>query len=451
MDRQLRTYLMFIFISYLASYHTPGTCAKDISEKGKANLASEGPVESTNHIVASMSKTRDSLRKITSGLPSDTRSQTDRQISEKTALYYLGMPGYNRYRIPSLIVTKQGTLLAFCEGRSGGDSGDIDTLVRRSEDGGTTWSKYQVVWSDGSNTCGNPCPVVDQSTGRIYLLSTWNLGTDTESQIISWKSKDVRHPYVCCSDDDGKNFSKPVCISDTARLDDWRWYATGPGTGIQIMSGKHAGRLVIPANHSYTETRDGVFKRNNKYGYGSHVIYSDDHGGTWQISETITPGCNESQVVELPDGSLMMNMRSYNGIQCRAVSISKDGGQSFSEITHDPALIEPVCQASMITYPQDGQAHNHGSNKNLILFSNPADEKSRIRMTVRLSFDDGSPRDSLRRTWPVSRILHDGPAAYSSLAVLESGEIACFYEAGEKNPYESMVFEKFTIGWLTGQ
>jgi sialidase-1 len=414
---------MFIFISCFALYLHPTTYAND-----NQNLISD---EQTNHIVAGMSETRDALRKITSGLPNQNQ-----QRSKKTALFYIGMPGYNRYRIPSLIVTKQGTLLAFCEGRTGGDSGDIDTLVRRSEDGGETWSKYEVVWSDSSNTCGNPCPVVDQSTGRIYLLSTWNLGTDNESQIISWKSKDVRHPYVCYSDDDGKNWSKPVCISDTARLDDWRWYATGPGIGIQIKSGKYAGRLVIPCDHSYTETRDGVFKRDNRYGFGSHVIYSDDHGSTWKISETITPGCNESQVVELSDGSLMMNMRSYNGKQCRAVSISKNGGQSWSEITHDPVLIEPVCQASIITYSR--------GNNNLILFSNPADKKSRIRMTVRLSFDDG-------RTWPVRRILHDGPAAYSCLAILENGEIACFYEAGDKNPYESMIFEKFSLGWLTGQ
>jgi len=436
MDRLIRTYVVFIFILYFASCLCPGIYAKGISGNEDMNSAPGEPEESINRVVAGMTETRDSLRKITSGLPSGSRNQTIRQRSEKTALYYIGMPGYNRYRIPSLIVTKQGTLLAFCEGRTSGDSGDIDTLVRRSEDCGTTWSKYQVVWSDGGNTFGNPCPVVDQSTGRIYLLSTWNLGTDNESQIISFKSKDVRHPYVCYSDDDGKIWSKPVCISDSARLDDWRWYATGPGTGIQITRGKYAGRLVIPCDHSYTETRDDVFKRDNRYSYGSHVIYSDDHGRTWQISETITPGCNESQVVELLDGSLMMNMRSYNGKQCRAVSISKDGGRSWSEITHDPVLIEPVCQASIITY-------NHSKNS-LILFSNPADKKSRIRMTVRLSFDDG-------RTWPVSRILHDGPAAYSSLAVLPNGEIACFYEAGEKNPYESMIFEKFSIGWLTGQ
>lgn len=414
---------MLIFFLCFGLQFCPVTCAKE-----NLNLTTD---KSTHPVIAGMSETRDALRKITSGLPNQKR-----QRSGKTVLYYIGMPGYNRYRIPSLIVTKQGTLLAFCEGRSAGDTGDIDTLVRRSEDGGDTWSKYQVVWSDGGNTFGNPCPVVDDSTGRIYLLSTWNLGTDTESRIISFKSKDVRHPYVCHSDDDGISWSKPVCISDTVCLDDWRWYATGPGIGIQIKRDKYTGRLVIPCDHSHSETRDGVFKRNNKYGYGSHVIYSDNHGSTWQISETITPGCNESQVVELSDGSLMMNMRSYNAKQCRAVSISKDGGQSWSEITHDPTLIEPVCQASMITY-------SYGNN-NLILFSNPADKKSRIRMTVRLSFDDC-------RTWPISKILHEGPAAYSSLAVLQNGEIACFYEAGDKSPYETMIFEKFTLEWLSGR
>jgi hypothetical protein len=167
MDRQIRKYLVFVSILCPTLYFCPGTSAKDNKTPRGVSHCGQNLTfgESTNHIVAGMTETRDSLRKITSGLPSGSRSQTDRQISEKTALYYIGMPGYNRYRIPSLIVTKQGTLLAFCEGRSGGDSGDIDTLVRKSENGGTTWSKHQVVWSDGSNTCGNPCPVVDQSTG----------------------------------------------------------------------------------------------------------------------------------------------------------------------------------------------------------------------------------------------------------------------------------------------
>ena len=438
MDRLIRTYLMFILIPYFVLYFIPVKCAGSISEEKIINLVQKRADKSKNRIVVRMTETRDGIRKITTGL-GESPNQTAPHKSEKLALYYIGMPGYNRYRIPSLIVTKQGTLLAFCEGRTGGDSGDIDTLVRRSEDSGETWSKYQVVWSDGSNTCGNPCPVVDQSTGRIYLFCTWNLGTDNESDIIAYKSKDVRRPYVCFSDDDGKSWSKPVCVSDSVSVNDWRWYATGPGMGIQINQGKYAGRLIIPCNHSYTETRNDVFRINNRYGYGSHIIYSDDHGRTWQISEPIRPGCNESQVVELSDGSLMMNMRSYNAKQCRAVSISKDGGVHFSAITHDTALIEPVCQASMITY-----SNSRNGNNIWLLFSNPADKKSRIKMTVRLSYDDG-------RTWPISRILHNGPAAYSCLAVLPGGEIACFYECGEKNPYESMIFEKFSLEWLVGE
>ena len=207
--------------------------------------------------------------------------------------------------------------------------------------------------------------------------------------------------------------------------------------------GKYTGRLVVPANHSYTETRDGVFKKNGKYGYGSHVVYSDDHGRTWRISEPITPGCNESQVVELSDGSLMMNMRSYNGKQCRAVSISEDGGKSWSEITHDPTLIEPVCQGSFLRY---SLADNNGKNR--LLFSNPANAPpagktrgDRIKMTVRLSYDEG-------KTWPVSKLLHDGPSAYSCLTVLPDGDIGCLYEGGETK-YGEIVFARFSLKWLT--
>jgi len=253
------------------------------------------------------------------------RNHADDKQLDRIALFERGKGDYKNYRIPSLIVSKKGTLLVFCEGREAGDAGDIDLLLRRSEDGGRTWGEKQVVWSEGRNTCGNPCPVVDQDTGRIWLMTTWNLGADHERQIITWKSKDVRRPYVCYSDDDGKTWSTPVDISKTARRHDWRWYATGPGNGIQIRNGRYKGRLIIPANHSYTETRDDVFREAENYGYGSHVVYSDDHGKSWKLSESITPGCNESTIAELSDSRLMMNMRNYNGKKCRAVSIRVSG------------------------------------------------------------------------------------------------------------------------------
>src|SRR5699024_3028135 len=118
--------------------------------------------------------------------------------------------GYDSYRIPSLIVTTKGTLLAFAEGREEhGDAGDIDLLLKRSFDNGKTWTEPQVVWDDSENTYGNPTAVVDEKTGRIFLFSTWNLGRDTEKKIITKTSDDTRRPYVMYSDDDGKTWSKP--------------------------------------------------------------------------------------------------------------------------------------------------------------------------------------------------------------------------------------------------
>ena len=156
------------------------------------------------------------------------------------------------------------------------DSGDIDLLVRRSGDQGRSWEKARVVWNDGQNTCGDPCPVVDQATGTIWLLMTWNLGTDEESTIMAGTSRDVRHAYVTSSTDDGLTWSVPVNISSQVRKPYWRWYATGPGNAIQLTRGPHQGRLLIPANHS--DHSDPT-----AHPYRTHVFWSDDHGASWQL------------------------------------------------------------------------------------------------------------------------------------------------------------------------
>jgi sialidase-1 len=332
---------------------------------------------------------------------------------------------YNNFRIPALIVTTKGTVLAFAEGREGGDSGDIDILLKRSEDGGRSWSQQAVVWNDDNNTCGNPCPVIDQNTGRIILFMTWNLGSDHEDMIIRKKSSNTRKPYMCYSDDDGLSWSEPVDMSTSCKDPDWGWYATGPGVGIQLKSEKFRNRLVIPANHSYDVQNKNEAVRGG-YGYGSHVLYSDDGGMSWSRSEDIRPGCNESQVAELSKGDLMMNMRSYNKMSCRAIAVSKDGGASWSDIKHDHQLVEPVCQASIIDYgPYQGN-HMH-------LFSNPATKKERTHMTVKVSFDDC-------QSWNSETLIHRGPSAYSCMTVLPDGSIGLFFEAGENDPYESLVF-----------
>ncbi len=336
------------------------------------------------------------------------------------ALFTSGTGDYHTYRIPSLIVTTKGSLLAFCEGRKKGrgDSGAIDLLLRRSTDGGKTWGKVQVVWADGDNTCGNPCPVVDHKTGTVLLLMTHNLGTDTEAQILDGKSKSTRTVWITLSDDDGATWAKSVEITKDVKKAEWTWYATGPGIGIQTKGG----RLVIPCDNYVKGSKERL----------AHVILSDDGGKTWKLGGVAGPDCNESQIVELADGSLMLNMRSYRGNNRRLVAVSKDGGETFSKPEEDRALIEPVCQASILRYTGTGGG---------LLFSNPAAMK-RERMTVRLSTDEG-------KTWAHARVLHDGPAAYSCLAALPDGTIACLYERGDKGPYETITFARFSREWLT--
>jgi len=351
-------------------------------------------------------------------------------------VFVSGTQGHHTYRVPALIVTKKGTLLALCEGRkrSGVDNGDINMVLRRSEDGGKTWGPMQIVWDDGDNTCGNACPVVDQQTGTIWLLLTWNRGDDHESQIIAGRSEDARRPYVCCSTDDGKTWSKPMDISETCRDPDWGWYATGPGVAIKLTRGKYKGRLVCPANHSSRKYKD--------HHYGAHVIYSDDGGKTWQRSGVIRPGCNESQVVELADGTLMMNMRSYAPLGHRAIATSTDGGQRWSKIWHHLDLPEPTCQASFLRYTtvDDG-------GKNRLLFSNPPTQRysqaSRLdyrdHLTVRLSYDEG-------KTWPVSRLICEGHSAYSCLTILPDKSIGLLYD---RDHHKEVTFANFTLDWLT--
>jgi sialidase-1 len=340
---------------------------------------------------------------------------------EQSAVFVAGEKGYHTYRIPALIVSPKGTLLAFCEGRKKGtsDAGDIDLLLKRSQDGGKTWGDAQVVWDDGANTCGNPCPVVERATGTIWLLLTHNLGKDTEKAIVDGTSKGTRTVWVANSSDDGATWSKPVEITRDVKKPEWTWYATGPGVGIQLTGG----RLVVPCDNKVARTKARQ----------SHVIYSDDRGKTWKLGGVVGPNCNECQVVERADGSLLLNMRSYQANNRRMVAVSKDGGETWTKPAEDPALVEPVCQASLVRLP---------GKKARLLFSNPASTR-REKMTVRLSDDGG-------KTWPVSRELHAGPAAYSCLAVLPDGTLACLYERGDKKPYETITLARFSLGWLTG-
>jgi len=341
--------------------------------------------------------------------------------AETVEVFAAGQADVHTYRIPSVIVTPKGTVLAFAEARKKGtsDTGNIDLVVRRSADGGATWGPIQTVWDDGDNTCGNPCPVVDRATGTLWLLLTHNLGKDHEKDIVTGKAAGSRTVWITKSDDDGVTWAKPVEITAQVKKPAWTWFATGPGVGIQTA----AGRLVVPCD---SKEKDG------KVGY-AFVIFSDDQGKTWKAGGTVGDAWNECQVAELSEGTLMLNMRNHDRAKKeRGVAVSRDGGLTWSEAKPDPALVEPVCQASLIR-----------TGKRL-LFSNPASTKARARMAVRASDDDGM-------TWPVEKVLHEGPAAYSCLVALPDGKIGCLYECGDKKPYERIVFTRFDPAWLTSK
>jgi len=328
-------------------------------------------------------------------------------------VFISGKEGYHTFRIPALVVSKRGTLLAFCEARktSSSDTGDIDLVLKRSFDNGVTWKPLQVVADFGTDTIGNPCPVVDRDTGVIWLPITKNIGSDGLGSITNGTSKERRTVWMTSSTDEGGTWTKPIEITSAVADPKWTWYATGPGCGIQMKSG----RLVIPCDHRVLGSKER----------GSHIFYSDDHGQTWKLGGRVAPDTNECQVVELNDGKLVLNMRSYHGRNCRALSTSSDGGLTWSELTFDEALIEPICQASLI---------RHGKG---LLFANPA-ATSRVKMTVRLSTDEG-------KTWSAAKVLHEGPSAYSCLAALPDGTIGCLYERGQKSAYERITFAYFTL------
>ncbi len=173
----------------------------------------------------------------------------------------------------------------------------------------------------------------------------------------------------------------------------------------------------------------------------------DDGGKSWRLGGSLDRHTDECQVVELTDGSLMLNMRNYWGRAgggperggMRAIAISKDGGETWSELSFDDTLVEPVCQASFLRY-----SDTDSGERNLLLFSNPASKTSRHRLTVRLSDSEG-------KSWAVARVLREGPSAYSCLTVLADQSIGCLYEGGEKHPYEKMIFARFGLDWLEGK
>lgn len=331
------------------------------------------------------------------------------QMFERQTLFTSGEGGYHTYRIPALIVTKRGTVLAFCEARknSASDHGNVDLVMRRSENHGVTWSKPQLVHDDAEHTIGNPCPVVDRNSGTIWLPL----------------SVDNKRVLMRSSLDDGRTWSKPRDITSNVVSPKWHWVGTGPGHGIQLKSG----RLLIPCWADATP-RLGEIQL-------SYAFFSDDAGETWKLGGAMDANASdECEAVELADGSVYMNMRSRQGKRQRASSISKDGGETWSPVKLDPKLPEPSVQGSVIRLSNAGE-----DGRNRVLLAVPSDPKARRKMTLRVSYDEC-------KTWPVSKVVDDGPAAYSDLAIAQDSGILLLYESHE---YKKLALVRFNAEWLT--
>ncbi len=365
----------------------------------------------------------------------DDTTGTAAPYVDDQVLYQRGDFGYACFRIPAVVRATDGTLLAFAEGRVAdcGDDGDIDLVLRRSNDGGRTWGPLQVVSEGNGETHGNSVPIVDRRTGRIVVVSTHNGPAPCPNGCD-------RDPYVQVSDDHGATWSAPRELID-AKRPEWNfWYATGPMHGIQLERGPHAGRLVVGASF---ESYDGV----GDHVYGTHLLYSDDSGETWHIGAeaAVSDGsviAQEVTVVELTDGRIYALARERGTDPGhRAFATSSDGGQTWDRPFRTiPDLEMPDVQASTLRF----SATDTGDSGNRILLSAPAHPVAREIMAIRSSYDEARSWD----TWDEGKVFWWGPTAYSDMVRLDGDEAALMYEAGAASPYESIRWARFNEAYL---
>lgn len=344
-----------------------------------------------------------------------------------------GEEGYHTYRIPAVATTTRGTVLAFAEGRSSRlDHARNDIVLKRSEDNGMTWKPVQVLAEDGRNSLNNPCVVVLPDTGRILLMfqhyparSGGERGVD-----VGVTGDNICRNILMHSDDDGLTWSPQRDITATTKRPTVATsIASGPGNGIVLRNGDHAGRIVFPFNQG----PPGKWK--------VYAVYSDDGGESWafgELAEEGSPGRgNEVLMAELPDGSIRLNSRSTDGAHLRKTAVSNDGGETWSKLIDVADLPEPLCNAGFLTFsdPRDGE-------KSRLLYTGPNSQKKREKGTVHMSHDGGE-------TWPISREMVPGLFAYSALTRLSDGTVGCLLETGEKDAAERIQFCRFDIGWLS--
>lgn len=331
-----------------------------------------------------------------------------------------GEDGYKIYRIPAIEATRDGSLIALAEARkySGADPGfhdnDIDLVCKRSTNGGRTWSSMKIVDDPGEKwSAANPATIVDRTNGRVWVLylcskpqrstRTSRPGTDDMQTLARW------------SDDNGANWSKPIDLTKVARdFGDaaWRASVVGPGGAIQDRKG----RLIAP-----------VWKSP----YGVFAMHSDDHGKTWRRGKTVPDlRANESQLLELADGTILMDSRQGNG-PGRWLSSSSDGGRSWSRARNGEVVTACACAIERLTLA------SRGDDRNRIVWTGPKGP-GRTNLVVRVSYDEG-------RTFTGERLISAEKAAYSDLTILEDKRVGVLWE---RDGYRFISFAAFDLKWL---
>ena len=365
---------------------------------------------------------------------------------EKISVFTGGQEGHATYRIPAILHLPNGDLLAFAEGRVKGsdDFGDINLVMKRSSDRGQSWSSLQTLVDYNSLQAGNPAPLVDlldpaHPQGVVFLF--YNTGNNHEYEVR--QNQGIREVWVIKSYDLGQTWTVPENITGQVHRpnhpsanpsytfpEDWRHYANTPGHALQFQEGKYKGRLYVAANHS-TGNPQERFRE-----YRAHGFYTDDHGKSYQLSESLTfPGSNEATAAPLSQDRLLMSVRNQEGtVRQRILAYSSDGGATWEEEYFEAQLPDPVCQGSLLAIGSE-------QGKTILAHANAADPKDRNHLTVKLSWDEG-------RTWPTSIPIEatttskkSSWASYSDLVQLNSKTLGILYE---RDNYQEIVFYGFS-------
>lgn len=460
-------------------------------------------------------------------------------LSAKTEVYRGGDFGRKNkdnvfgYRIPSLLKTEKGTLLAGADERieQACDWGNIGMVIRRSEDDGVTWGKRETIVNLRNNPrvplvtsgdySGSPINMdmalvqdTSSKTKRIFSIydmfpegrgvisiantpekeytqiggqSYLNLynnekkskvftirdkgivynfkGKKTDYHVITettksdhsnlgdiYKGKQLlgniyftkhktspfrlaksSYVWMSYSDDDGRTWSSPRDITASLRRRGMKFLGIGPGKGIVLKWGPHAGRIIIPA---YSTN----WKSHLRGSQSSRLIYSDDHGKTWHTGKAVNDNRvlsngekihsltmdkkeqnTESVPVQLKNGDIKLFMRNLTGNL--EVATSKDGGETWqNHVKRYKEVHDAYVQLSAIRFEHDKKEY-------ILLVNANGPGKKRQDGYARLA--QVNRNGSFK--WLYHHHIQDGSFAYNSVQQLNNDQFGVLYEHREKH------------------